>query len=125
MVVSAISPLIGNMPPMVFVFFISFFTVMLTNFASNTVTVTLLYSIALPLVYGGAVAGVNPGALASVIGAGACVALATPPSTAHAAVAAGTGWLKTDLMLKYGLILSVMAAVVIAVVGYPIAAMFM
>ena len=60
-----------------------------------------------------------------MIGAGACVALATPPSTAHAAVAAGTGWLKTDLMLKYGLIFSVMAAVVIAVVGYPIAAMFM
>ena len=124
-VVDALSPLIGNMSPMLFVVCISVVTVMLTNFASNTVTVTLLYSIALPLVYGGAVAGVNPGALASVIGAGACVALATPPSTAHAAVAAGTGWLKTDLMLKYGLILSVMAAVVIAVVGYPIAAMFM
>lgn len=124
-VVNALSPLIGSMSPMVFVLCISVFTVMLTNFASNTVTVTLIYSIALPLVYGGAIAGVNPGALTSVIGAGACVALATPPSTAHAAVAAGTGWLKTDLMLRYGLVLSVMAAVILAVVGYPIASILM
>ena len=124
-VVNAISPLIGNMPPMVFVFFISFFTVMLTNFASNTVTVTLIYSISLPLVYGNAIAGVNPAALTCIIGAGACVALATPPSTAHAAIAAGTGWLKTDIMLKYGLLLSLACAIVLAFVGYPLAAAIM
>ncbi|MCD8329855.1 MAG: anion permease [Lachnospiraceae bacterium] len=124
-VTDALSPLIGNMSPMVFVLCISIFTVMLTNFASNTVTVTLIYSIALPLVYGGAISGVNPAALTSIIGAGACVALATPPSTAHAAVAAGTGWLNTDLMLRYGLVLSLVAAVLLAVVGYPIAAAIM
>ncbi len=123
--VNAISPLIQNMPPMLFVFMISFFTVLLTNFASNTVTVTLIYSISLPLVYGGAIAGVDPAALTSVIGAGACVALATPPSTAHAAIAAGTGWLNTDIMLRYGLLLSLAAAIVLAFVGYPIAAAIM
>ncbi len=124
-VVNALSPLIGSMPPMAFVLFISVVTVMLTNFSSNTVTVTLIYSIAMPLVYGGAISGVNPGALSSMIGASACVALATPPSTAHAAVAAGTGWLKTDLMLRYGLVLSILSAVVLAVVGYPIASIMM
>lgn len=124
-VVNALSPLIGNMSPTVFVLCIAVFTVMLTNFASNTVTVILIYSIAMPLVYGGAISGVNPAALTSVIGASACVALATPPSTAHAAVAAGTGWLKTDLMLRYGLILSLLAAIVLAAVGYPIAAAMM
>ncbi len=123
--VKAISPLIGGLPPIVFVLGISVFTVLLTNFASNTVTVTLIYSVSLPLVYGGAIAGVNAAALASVIGAGACVALATPPSTAQAAIAAGTGWLNTDLMLKYGLALSLAAAVLLALVGYPIAAAIM
>ena len=113
------------MPPIVFVLFISLFTVIITNFASNTVTVTLMYSISLPLVYGGAIAGVNPAALTCVIGAGACVACATPPSTAHAAIAAGTGWLNTDTMLKYGLLWSAAAAVLFAVVGYPIASLFM
>ncbi|MCI8870840.1 MAG: SLC13 family permease [Lawsonibacter sp.] len=125
LVSGALAPVIGNMPPIVFVLFISLFTVIITNFASNTVTVTLMYSISLPLVYGGAIAGVNPAALTCVIGAGACVACATPPSTAHAAIAAGTGWLKTDTMLKYGLLWSVTAAVLFAVVGYPIGAMFM
>ena len=124
LVSTALAPIIGNMPPIVFVLFISLFTVIITNFASNTVTVTLMYSISLPLVYGGAIAGVNPAALTCVIGAGACVACATPPSTAHAAIAAGTGWLNTDTMLKYGLLWSVAAAVLFAVVGYPIASLF-
>lgn len=123
--VNFLSPIISSMSPTFFVACVAVFTVMLTNFASNTVTVTLLYSIALPLVYNGAIKGVSAAGLASVIGACACVALATPPSTAHAAIAVGTGWLKTDLMLRYGLVLSVAAAVIIAVVGYPIAAAFM
>ena len=119
---NALSPIIGGMPPLVFVLFVALATVIITNFASNTVTVTLMYSISLPLVYGGAIAGVNPAALTCVIGACACVACATPPSTAHAAIAAGTGWLKTDTMLKYGMLWSVAAAIVFAVVGYPVAA---
>ena len=112
----ALSPIIGSMSPIIFVLFIALATVMITNFAYNTVTVTLMYSISLPLVYGGAISGV---------GACACVACATPPSTAHAAIAAGSGWLNTDTMLKYGLLWSVTAAVIFAVVGYPIAAAIM
>lgn len=120
-----LSPIIGNMSPIFFVLVVSLATVIITNFASNTVTVTLMYGIAMPLVLGGAITGVNGAALTCVIGAGACVACATPPSTAHAAIAAGSGWLKTDTMLKYGLLWSIAAAVIFAVVGYPIAAMFM
>ncbi|WP_434310784.1 SLC13 family permease [Hominifimenecus sp. rT4P-3] len=124
-VVDALTPIISNMSPAFFVFIVCFFTLLITNFASNTVTVTLLYSISLPLVYGGAIAGVNPAALTCIIGAGASVALATPPSTAHAAIAAGTGWLKTDFMLKYGLLLSLLCVLVLSFVGYPIAAALM
>lgn len=124
-VVSAISPLIGGLSPLIFVLIVSLWTVMQTNFASNTVTVTLVYSVALPLVYSGTISGVDPAALTCVIGAGAAVAMATPPSTAHAAIAVGTGWLKTDIMLKYGIIMSLIAAVVLTFVGYPIAAWLM
>jgi len=122
---SALGPVIGSMPPILFVLFVSLVTIIITNFASNTVTVTLMYSISLPLVYEGAIAGVNPAALTCVIGAAACVACATPPSTAHAAIAAGSGWLKTDTMLKDGFILSIAAGIVFACVGYPIAAALM
>lgn len=122
---TALSPIIGGMPAIVFVLFIALVTVIITNFASNTVTVTLMYSISLPLVYGGAISNVNPAALTCVIGACACVACATPPSTAHAAIAAGTGWLKTDTMLKYGMLWSIAAAIIFGAVGYPIAAAIM
>ena len=122
---AGLKPLIGSLNPLVFVLFVSLATVVITNFASNTVTVTLMYSVSLSLVNSGAVTGVNPAALTCVIGAGACVACATPPSTAHAAISAGTGWLKTDTMLKYGLLWSVAAAVLFAVVGYPVAASVM
>ncbi len=124
-ITTALEPIIGDMSPILFVLIVSLATVIITNFASNTVTVTLMYSISVPLVMSGAVHGVNPAALTCIIGAGACVACATPPSTAHAAIAAGTGWLKTDTMLKTGLLWSVMAAVVFALVGYPIAAAIM
>lgn len=120
-----LSPVISQMPPELFVLFVSIATVIITNLASNTVTVTLMYSISLPLVYGGAITGVNPAALSCVIGAAACVACATPPSTATAAIAAGTGWLKTDTMLKYGLLWCIVASVVFAIIGYPIAALIM
>lgn len=63
----ALSPIIGSMSPIIFVLFIALATVMITNFASNTVTVTLMYSISLPLVYGGAISGVDPAALTCVI----------------------------------------------------------
>ncbi len=123
--VKLISPLIGNLPPMVFVLIVALCTVVMTNFASNTVTVTLIYSIAMPLVLKSAIVGVNPAALTCVIGAGACVAMATPPSTAHAAIAAGTGWLNTDVMFKYGMPISLIGALVLTFVGYPIAAALM
>lgn len=111
--------------PIIFVLFIALATVMITNFASNTVTVTLMYSISLPLVYGGAISGVDPAALTCVIGACACVACATPPPPPTPPLRPGPGWLNTDTMLKYGLLWSVTAAVIFAVVGYPIAAAIM
>lgn len=121
-----LAPVFQNMNPMLFVLIVSVLAVLITNFASNTATVTIICSIVLPLVMeGGAVSGVNAAALACVIGAAACVACATPASTAHAAIAGGSGWVDTKTMLKSGLIESMIAAVMIAVVGYPILAALM
>lgn len=123
--VSALEPIVGGLPPMLFVFLVAMFVVIMTNFASNTVTVTLTYSFMLPLVYSGVVAGVNPAALTSIIGAGASMALATPPATGHAAVAVGGGWLKNDIMFRYGMLIAVLEGLVLAFIGYPIASLFM
>lgn len=124
-IVSQISPFMNGLSPLVFVLIVAAWAIIQTNFAANTVTVTLVYSVAMPMVLGTAIADVNPAALASVIGAASCVAMATPPSTAQAALAAGTGWLDTKVMLKYGLILSVVSILIITFIGYPIASALM
>lgn len=79
----------------------------------------------MPLVYAGAVSDINPAALTCVIAAGACIGAATPTAVATASIAAGSGWIKTNKMMRYGLLLCLMASVVLAIVGYPIAAILM
>ena len=121
-----VEPLFGSMSPTIFVLLVSFITILITNFASNTVTVTILCSIILPLVSeGGIMAGVDPAAITCVIGAGAAIACATPPSTATAAIAGGTGWLGVSNMFKHGMAECIIAALALAFVGYPIAAAIM
>jgi len=124
-IVSILEPFVKGLSPMMFVFIVSMFVVIMTNFASNTVTVTVTYSFVLPLIYSGVIGGVNPAALTCVIGAGASLALATPPATGHAAVAVGTGWLKNEIMFKYGMTLAIIQGLVLAFIGYPIAAAIM
>ncbi len=118
--VGLIEPLVKNLSPMMFVAIVTLFVVVMTNFASNTVTVTVVFSFIMPLVFSGAVAGVNGAALACLIGSGASLAWATPASTGHAAVAIGTGWMKNDLMFKYGFLCAFCTTLIMAFIGYPV-----
>lgn len=123
--IGLIGPAVSGITSFVFVLFVILLTTVLTNFISNTVAVTMIYSIALPIVYAAPAMGVSAPALASMIGAASCVAIATPPSTAHAALASGTGWLSTKIMFGYGMIISILCGLVLALIGYPIAAALM
>ena len=124
-IVDLVAPVTSGLSPTIFVLFVALFTIVFTNFASNTVTVTLIYTMIMPLVLSGTVSGVNPAALACIIGAGACLAQATPPSTAQAAIAAGSGWLKVDVMFRYGFLIGAIEVIVLAFIGYPILAAIM
>ena len=64
----------------------------------------------------------STGCMASVIGAAASYAFATPPSTMPMAVVAGTGWVDVKDMFKYGGLMALLSIVILAFVGYPIAA---
>lgn len=123
--IALIEPVTKYVSGNVLVIIIIVLTAILTNFISNTVAVTMFYSIALPIVFANPQLGVNPAALASMIGAASCIAMATPPSTAHAALASGTGWLDTKTMLTHGLLISVVAGLILAFIAYPIAAALM
>lgn len=123
--ITLIEPVTKYVSGSVLVIIIIVLTAVLTNFISNTVAVTMFYSIAMPIVFANPQLGVNPAALASMIGAASCIAMATPPSTAHAALASGTGWLDTKTMLTHGMLLSIAAGLILALIAYPIAAALM
>ena len=115
-----VTPLVSNMNQTIFILVIATLCIILTNFSSNTVCATVFYTISAPIAL--AMGNINMIALASVIGAAASYAFATPPATMPMAVVAGTGWVDTKSMFKYGGLMALISIVILAFVGYPIAA---
>ncbi len=118
--VAKVSPLVQGMNPSIFILVISVLCIFCTNFSSNTVCATVFYTISAPIAL--AMGNVNMVALASVIGAAASYAFATPPSTMPMAVVAGTGWVDVKAMFKYGGLMAIASMLILAFIGYPIAA---
>ncbi len=117
---SIFSPIFANVSPTIFILVIATLCIIATNFSSNTVCATVFYTISAPIAL--AMGNINMVALASVIGAAASYAFATPPSTMPMAVVAGTGWVDVKDMFKYGGLMALLSIVILAFVGYPIAA---
>ena len=118
--ISNVTPLVSGMNQTIFILVIATLCIIATNFSSNTVCATVFYTISAPIAL--AMGNINMVALASVIGAAASYAFATPPSTMPMAVVAGTGWVDVKDMFKYGGLMALLSIVILAFVGYPIAA---
>ena len=120
-----LAPVLSGFSPLICVLIIVEVAIIMTNFSSNAVTVTLITSIAVPMVLAGSLPGINPAALTFMIGLAACVAIATPAASAQPAIAAGDGWISTSTMFGWGMPLSLLLGVLLTFVGYPIAAILM
>ncbi len=84
----------------------------ITFFSSLTATSTTFVPVAIALSYH---AGIDPAALAMVVGLASCLAFLLPANTPPNAIAYATGCFRTSEMVKPGLILTFAAAVVLAV----------
>lgn len=115
---TTLSPLTHNLNPWMFVLAIILWVMIQTNFTSNMVTLTVVYTVAMPLVL--ASGHINAAAIACLIGAGSALAVATPASTAHVSIACGTPWLSVADLFKYGMIMMIIAIFVLFAVGYPL-----
>ena len=116
-----IAPLVSSVSSIVSVLIIAAITIASTNFITNAVTVTLVSSIVLPLTISGVIPNISASAITVVIGMGACIAMATPPSTAPAAMAVGTGWLDTTTMFKWGMLIVLISIIIVTFITYPLA----
>lgn len=117
--IEKVTPLVKDLPQAVFIMTIVGLCVLLTNLSSNTVCATIFYTISAPIAL--AMGNINMVALASMIGAAASYAFATPPSTMPMAVVAGTGWVDVKEMFKYGGLVAILSILILTFIGYPLA----
>ena len=106
------------MPALAAILIITFVILFLTNIMSNAVALILVSTVMLPLIAGGVLSGVDGAAIAINIGMAADVAVSTPLASAPAAMSAGTGWLNTSNMLKWGVIMTVLTCLVMTFFSY-------
>lgn len=118
--IETVTPMVSGMNQSVFILAIASLCVIATNISSNTVCATVFYTISAPIAM--AMGNINMVALAAVIAAAASYAFATPPATMPMAVVAGTGWVDVKVMFQYGGLIALICILVLAFVGYPIAA---
>lgn len=111
---------IGQLAPFTFVILMALIAIVITNFTSCTVALTIAYTVALALI--GTVGGVSAGALALVLGAGAGLAFMTPPAGTSAAVTVGYGYVSSGQMFKKGALYAAIFGAITIVIGYFIAA---
>lgn len=117
------SALVGQLQGLPAGALIAFFTIwagLQTNLSSNMVTVTVVSSAALPLVVAGQ-GGINPAALACVIGLMGSFSFATPPAHPNIALAGASGWTSARQVFFFGSLLLLIAVLVVLLIGYPLA----
>lgn len=99
----AAAPLCQGLSPLVFVGVITFLVMVLSNFSSCTLSVTIGALITTTLMGGGAITGVHGGAMSLALVISAQAAYATPPASAPAAIFSGLGWQDSSHQFRYGL----------------------
>ena len=121
---TAVKPFIDTLSPVVCVFILILLVGLMTNICSNLVSITLVLSIGLPICVasGGAINGAALAALVSYAGA---FAVATPSAQPLVAIGIGQGFVRQDMLLKYGYLVVVISAILAATVGYGLAVSFM
>lgn len=122
--VETLNPILKEVSPMLLVLIFTLWACIQTNFSSNMVTVTVVTTVAIPLVQA-TNGAVSAPAIVSIIGMMSAFAFATPPAMPHIAIAIGSEWVESTDMFKYGFIFMIVAVIVTIFVGYPIASILM
>ena len=122
--IDKLTPMLQGVTPLILILILVSWACVQTNFSSNMVTVTVVTTVAIPLVE--ATNGtVSCPAVVAMIGMMSAYAFATPPAMPHVAMAIGSGWADTSSIMKYGFLFMLIAILVTVLVGYPIAAFLM
>lgn len=113
-----IGPLVANVSPIVVVLIIAFATVLMTNFASNVSTITVMTTLGVTL---GLTTGiVNPVAITMVTSFCGSTAYLMPSSFATVAMLHGDEYSDKGTIYKYAIIMMIVTPLVVTFLGYNI-----
>lgn len=118
----ALTPVLGSMPPFLFVLVVCGVATFLTNFSNITIIVTLFGTVAVTLMQSGVINGVVAGAFCIVFSISSCFAVATVSST-YGAIVGSSGWVSRKTQLIEGLFFALLGWVCAAVLGYCFASL--
>ena len=90
-----------------------------TNVMSNLVSMTLVYTLMVPVAMATRVG--NPIALGATISIISNYAFSLPSATPSTAIAIGSGWVPVKFMARYGVMLIIPMVLLFTFVGYPLA----
>ena len=106
-----------SVPFYIFLLISILWVVLQTNVMSNLVSMTLVYSIMVPVAIAAGVG--NPAALGVTIAAAANYAFSLPSATTTTAIVIGSGWVSVKFMGRFGSLLVVPIVLLFAFVCYP------
>ena len=115
---ATLSPLFSNVSPFMFLLIMVVLTELMTSFCSNTVTVSVMLAVAMPLALGIYDGRISAFVVAALVAGAADNGWSAPPASPTAAVVYGSGWVDSNQMMKWGLLTALMHAIVTMTVGY-------
>lgn len=118
-----LGPMLGGLPEYAFVLAMSFVVILVTGFTSNLVCVSIFVPLGITL--SKALGIGHPVALGVVLGICASLAYLVPSGSTTNAIVAGSGWLRLSVMLRQGIVLTLIHTLVVTFVTYPLAKMIL
>ena len=116
----AFQPIASAIPFYALLFISLLWVVLQTNAMSNIVSMTLVYTIMVPLAVATGVG--NPIAMGAAIAGASYYAFSLPSATGVTAIAIGSGWVPVGFMARYGFIVIIPVALLFTFICYPFAA---
>jgi anion transporter len=111
-------PITSTMPPILIVFILAFATTLMTNFASNVTTITVMTGVGVAIALS---TGINPMAVALTTTISGSLAYMVPSSFATIAMLHADEYSKGSTIIKYGFVCVIISSVVTTFIGYPLA----
>lgn len=114
-----LEPLLAGLSEYVFVFTLLLGLILVTSAISNLVSLTIFMPLGLTLSETFEIG--SPVAVGMVIGLGLSLAYLLPSGTTTNAIIAGSGYLRVVTMLRLGIVVTLLHALLLTLVGYPLA----